>query len=380
MSATDDFFKGKRSWSRIKDQVLKNYMTPYLMKVRRLGRKILLIDGYAGPGVFEDGTEGSPLLICEAAQKCVPSNYQAIFVNKSRKDHRNLSNVLTSGGWMPPATPVLGDTRQVLYVLPERLTDETVFLYLDPFGPTGCEFSLLEPFLKRDHVNASTEIVLTMSMPGLPRFAGRKKVQAGRWNEKLTEGFHNRLTRIMGGDYWKEILWAEGVTPEEREWQLIEAYSDRLRRYLPYVGYCPVRDADSRIKYFIVFASRHPDAMVLMNDFMAKAYYEHIHRQVVQGGLFADTDWRDMRGLHGLTNDLDRVVLDAVLTRPGETRQKLWEFIVIEHFMQYTHPEYVKLVQQLVDTGRLSCPTPRSTKKLNHNCRLNPTGGGTYPT
>ena len=63
------FFAGKRPWSIIKDQVLENYMSPYIAKINKLGRPLLLIDGYAGPGVFEDGKPGSPLIICQAAEK-----------------------------------------------------------------------------------------------------------------------------------------------------------------------------------------------------------------------------------------------------------------------------------------------------------------------
>jgi hypothetical protein len=54
MSENDeDFFAGKRPWSIIKDQVLQNYMTPYIAKVNKRGNPILLIDGYAGT-LFED--------------------------------------------------------------------------------------------------------------------------------------------------------------------------------------------------------------------------------------------------------------------------------------------------------------------------------------
>ncbi len=50
----EDFFEGKRPWSVIKDQVLNSYMSPYLNKVKSLQKPILLIDGFAGPGVFDD--------------------------------------------------------------------------------------------------------------------------------------------------------------------------------------------------------------------------------------------------------------------------------------------------------------------------------------
>ena len=62
-----DFFRSKRSWSKIKDKVLSEYMPAYLGKVARLGREILLVDGRAGPGIFDDGSYGSPIIMCEAA-------------------------------------------------------------------------------------------------------------------------------------------------------------------------------------------------------------------------------------------------------------------------------------------------------------------------
>ena len=66
---TDDFFDGKRSWSFIKDKVLEGYMAPYIAKVARIGQRIVLIDGYAGPGIFEDGKIGSPIIMCRAAER-----------------------------------------------------------------------------------------------------------------------------------------------------------------------------------------------------------------------------------------------------------------------------------------------------------------------
>lgn len=371
MSGHSDFFKGKRPWSVIKDQVLGDYMTPYLAKVNRLGQQILLIDGYAGPGRFEDGKAGSPLIICQAAERSARGNYQAIFVNKELAHHQKLCVVLERAGWTHTSSPIRGDTRRVLQVLPERLANETVFLYLDPFGPTGCEFSLLEPFLTRDRSNASTEILLTLSVPGLHRLSGRQKVLAGRWDERLTAGFHDRLTRIFGGDYWKDILWCEEGTAEEREYKLIEAYCDVLRSYLPFVGYCPVRDADARIKYFMIFASRHPHAMVLMNDSMAKAYHSHIHRQRSQGTLFADLQWQDMRSANGFRDDLQQVILDAARQWPNETRERLWERIISgEHFMHYTRSEYLDAVKTMAKCGALICPPDPQTKRINDRCRI----------
>ena len=91
----DDFFEGKRPWSVIKDQVLKDYMSPYLAKIKNLKKPILLVDGYAGPGVFDDRQPGSPLIMCQAAAKATPGTYRAFFINKPPE-----TGECSSEGWV----------------------------------------------------------------------------------------------------------------------------------------------------------------------------------------------------------------------------------------------------------------------------------------
>lgn len=54
-----EFFKGKRTWSIIKDQIIKDYLAPYLSKVSKLNKRIVIVDAFAGPGRFDDGSIGS---------------------------------------------------------------------------------------------------------------------------------------------------------------------------------------------------------------------------------------------------------------------------------------------------------------------------------
>ena len=58
-----EFFKGKRPWARIKDKVIGDYLVPYLNKVSKLKRTIVIVDAFAGQGIFEDGSKGSPIII-----------------------------------------------------------------------------------------------------------------------------------------------------------------------------------------------------------------------------------------------------------------------------------------------------------------------------
>jgi len=46
MTASSNFFEGKRPWSKIKDQVLGHYLPAYIAKVNTKGKPILLIDAF----------------------------------------------------------------------------------------------------------------------------------------------------------------------------------------------------------------------------------------------------------------------------------------------------------------------------------------------
>jgi three-Cys-motif partner protein len=167
-----DFFDGKRPWSHIKDKVLSDYMHVYLAKVMKLGEPILLVDGFAGPGVFGDGSIGSPLMMCEAAERFAHGSYRALFINRNPVYHRQLRQALQDRKWLETAQPVLGDSTEMLAQFPQNLGSHTAFFYLDPFGLRGCEFATLEQLLSRSQ-RYSTEILLTLSGPILHRLAAR---------------------------------------------------------------------------------------------------------------------------------------------------------------------------------------------------------------
>jgi hypothetical protein len=65
----DEFFREKRQWSETKDKILGDYIDCYLKTVTGRHQPIIIIDGFAGPGKFGDGTDGSPLIICKAIDR-----------------------------------------------------------------------------------------------------------------------------------------------------------------------------------------------------------------------------------------------------------------------------------------------------------------------
>ena len=184
----------------------------------------------------------------------------------------------------------------------------------------------------------------------------------------MGQGQDNRLklTRVFGGDYWKDILWQDSDA-EKREVQLIDAYQKKLADYFPYTRSCPVREGTGkRIKYFIVFASHHRDALILLNDIMVNAYFAGMHQADFGGGLWEDSDWREMR----ITEGLDRVILDTVTRHPGESRKLIWFRVVDGHFMRYLKSEYLAMVKQLAEAKKLIYLS--KTNRLNEDSTLYP--------
>ncbi len=364
----NEFFKGKRPWSKIKDKVLQGYMPAYLRKVAKLRKPILLIDGYAGPGVYEEDQEiGSPIIMCGAAEKYAPNQYKAIFVNHNKKHHERLKKALSEQNWFSNAKPILGDASTLLEEIASQLYNQTVFIYLDPFGLKGCEFATLEPFLSRNKLY-STEIVLNVSMPITHRLAAVNAVKEHGITPRIAS-YHKTMTKVFGGDYWKDIYFSSSsLEAHEKERLLLQEYRNRIAQYLPFTGSCPVReDSGSRIKYFITFASRHADAMLLMNDEMCKAYFGQMHEADFSGTLFEKLDWKDMR----TRANLEKLIIQKVTTNPGSKRQEIWLEIVREHFMQFTSSEYKRSVDNLVKNQKINVEYT-STRRLNDHCKLFP--------
>ena len=207
MGKESEFFKGKRPWSRIKDQILTNYLTPYISKVAKLNKRIVIVDAFAGPGKFDDESIGSPLIICNNAERIIPNKYLAIFLNSDKDSYKKLTPNIKKYINNNSAKSIYGQVEDLLSILRNIIGDSTLLLYLDPFGLKGCDFHLLEPYLGRDK-KFSTEIIINMSMPTLHRYAIRKAVKSGKMTSQ-TKSLNLELSQILGSEDWKDIMWSE---------------------------------------------------------------------------------------------------------------------------------------------------------------------------
>lgn len=360
LSTDDLFFESFRSWSRIKNEIIANYLHPYLIAVRSFSKSIVIVDSFAGEGRFDrDNVDGSPIIICKAIQLYAPNIGRAILVNRKEKTHKLLENNIkpfVDAGLA--VRPIRADAQSLLKVFRETITDETVLIYMDPFGIKGCDFSIVESFLERG-TKYSTEFIINLNMPIIHRYA-----PSPQWRELLN--------RILGGDYW-DAIFNSGLyeDPEEKDYALIKEYENRLRKFLPFVGSCPVRERrDSQIKYFVTFCSRNSLSMTLMNDIMCDAYNNYMHNVDLNDmPLFQEITphWKDQRrGIkHG---ELSKNIVSLLSQKKGMTRKSLWIEIVVNNFRKYRSSEYINTVKDLVEKKIIFHYS--STGRLNDSSKL----------
>jgi three-Cys-motif partner protein len=360
-SKEDLFFREKKDWSRTKDRVVGAYLVPYLEKVKMRRAPIVLIDPFAGPGRFAaDGAPGSPLLITGIAERIVRGRYTAIFGNRRLRSHQKLTSTLSHLIERKAVETYLLEADSLLLQEGANLGRATVFLYLDPFGLPPA-FARLKPFLGRE---ASTEILLNLPPSSIARHASMGPMT------DLIHALHNRLTQVTGSEYWRGVFERTDIGQDEKIERVIRDYVERIKKYLPYSGSCPIRQREgSSIKYHMTFFSGHPDSPVIYNDVMRKAYREGLYYAMTKGTLFEDSEPLVDNQAREI-DALKLLIMDKLRSGGRESRLQLWREIVGAHFMEFSSSNYVKGVRMLSAEGRVGFEDRKGTGKLNDDAVL----------
>jgi hypothetical protein len=161
---------------------------------------------------------------------------------------------------------------------------------------------------------------------------------------------HGRLTRVVGGDWWRDVIGA--ARPFER---LVEDMANgigaALRTRYAEVCWVPIkrRRSDRVPKYDMFFGSRHPDALELMNDAMVKAR----GASDFQIDLFAE-------------NDVDDMILN--LARDWVPRRELILHVIRGAFCRYYWKDIRGRIESLLKDGRLASDTGKV--RINDTVRV----------
>lgn len=278
----NDFFKEKKPWSEVKDELLGCYLKPYLQKILYTRHSIVYVDCFAGKGAFEDGKPGSPLIALETMKDCLKQtkmtscNIQPYFIDLNYAD--DLKNNLRG---YPGVNIVSGKYEEQIESILTGKGDCNVFLYVDPYGIKALDCAMFDSFASQRF--NSIELLINMNSFGFIREGCRVlgvKFTEEDILEDLVEYDSTQLTsdekskaaldKIAGGDYWVEIIKKKHsgeITAYEAEAEFAEAYCKRLRESYMYVLNMPLRIRQGQVpKYRMIHATNHADGALIMVD------------------------------------------------------------------------------------------------------------------
>ena len=249
--------------TRAKHQILEEYLKAWFPILSKRSSRIVYLDGFAGPGVYSKGEEGSPIISIRIAHEHFLRDKLGeiifLFIEKDEKRANKLSEVLKETF---PDLPMkfryevvksefATELEKNLDALEKGAKPPPIFAFIDPFGFSGFPMSLISRLLGYD----KCEVLITF-MEG---FANR-----------FTELHQNVIDDLFGTYKWREINKIDD--PDGRRNFILQLYQNQLIQAAnaKFVKTFEMIGKKNQLIYHLVFATRHLRGLEVMKEAMFK--------------------------------------------------------------------------------------------------------------
>lgn len=259
MPSNQDFFKAPQPAAVLKHGILRRYVQVFASKTgsQSSGGKVIFLDGYAGPGMYETGDPASPMLAIQTGREISTSrNLRCVFVELDQAYYKQLVALLDEHAGDLDVEAHQGRIEDHIEPLIEQCGDVPLFAYLDPFG-VGVPFdTMVTKVLGRSrHGHPKTEVLLNFSVPALDRIGGM--ITSTAKNRAATL---DRMNVTLGGDWWQQVYL--DTTGPDRVQAIVSEYRERLSKATGGWGGWTVPVSDKiggRPDYLLMHFTQHPD-------------------------------------------------------------------------------------------------------------------------
>jgi three-Cys-motif partner protein len=248
--------------TRVKHALLEKYLRAWIPILGSTNPRIMYVDGFAGRGVYEDGSPGSPVLAMKLADEFAPrlQNITLRLVERNEENYENLKSAVEAQ--MPkllcPDRVLVhhsrGDFDEAVCSLLDHAESSGVplgpsFVFIDPFGFTGVPLQTVGRILALP----KTEVFFTFMLRDVNRFLELDQIAPA-------------VDGLFGGDCWREV-----TANRDRERALVELYRKRLHeganaRYSLHFKVC---ESDSTATlYYLVHANNNFKGHQIMKGVM----------------------------------------------------------------------------------------------------------------
>jgi len=207
-----------------KHLVLRSYLDAWLPILGMNRRRILFIDGFAGPGKYSEGEDGSPIIalnaLCEHRSKArIIAEVAFLFIEENHERATHLKELVAQ--LMPNLPPkcsahvIEGKFDITMSEALDYLEDQAkslapCFAMIDPFGVSGTPMNVIERIM----ANPSAEVYISLMFEPIRRFAE-------------TPEFHDNLDELFGTKEWRKC--AQIQDPNEKKEAYYSLYDSQLR-------------------------------------------------------------------------------------------------------------------------------------------------------
>jgi len=376
--ADKSFFNEKRHWSKRKDKILECYLPPYLLKIATQGHPVLIVDAFAGPGKFGDGESGSPLIICRSIQEALSKGLSvpvtALCIEADKESFSELNGLIEQFPFAEARHGKFGDHIQEIQ---EKAKDHSVFLYVDPFTVEGLDWVRMDCVFQHLSVSRmSIEILMNFNAPSFVRrgsaalklaipeldleIEDSEEIDAPLATPPSIEG----LNTVVGGDWWQNILHSSSSFAEKVQ-NVTNGVRERLSKRFKETGQHAIKALPHHTvpKYYLIFGSRHPDALILMNDEMVKSL-----RTLADLARPKDPTLFEMRPIE-LVPDIEKLppIIIEYASQPT-ARGTVILNIIRECFGRFSRKEIRGCIEQLLKDDKLRSETGKI--RINNQVKI----------
>jgi three-Cys-motif partner protein len=218
--------------SKIKHEILRQYINAWLPIMTSGTGRVVIVDGFAGPGEYADGELGSPLIMLKScldhrAQPSARSEVVFRFIEERADRAEHLKERVAALGELPvhvKVQVVQGKYEEHFQRVLDGLvgTGSTLaptFAFIDPFGYSQASMTLTGRFLQFRRC----EVLVYMPLPFVSRFVDRAdqasamdtlfgcgnwrdaKTLAGRERREFLRNLFERQLRKCGSEYVEQF-------------------------------------------------------------------------------------------------------------------------------------------------------------------------------
>lgn len=243
--------------TQAKHEILRRYLGAWFPILGKHNERILYIDGFCGPGRYDGGEAGSPILALREAKKhqgrLSQNQLTFLFVDERPDRIAQLNNELKQED-IPnnfklkiTAGTFESQLRNLLDSFDNSEMQATpTFAFIDPFGFKGIPFGLVQRLLEKPR----TEVFINIMADSINRFL-----------EHPDDTTRQHIIDLFGTSDVLEI-----ADNRNRITALRLLYQDQLKKHARFVRYFEMRSAKNRPIYYLFFATNNPLGHLKMKE------------------------------------------------------------------------------------------------------------------